>query len=238
MFSSESGKNGADIRIALDVVDELRWNAEITDVVLFSGDGDFVPVADHCRARGVAIHAVGIRRHTKALWQRSCDFHFYDEIIDTARSSESVRRESTTHVEPMRLLGEAMTAVPAGQWIDPAHVEPLIRRRNWAFDVSASSVGGIDELVTAGVSAGILERSPDAPHRVRSIQRLVEASPTPIDEPSAPPDATVSSLERSSRPTVFDPRPRRARDGLVLALGTAAGALIYALGRRIERHGR
>lgn len=160
MFSKDSGKNGADIRIALDVEEDLRWDNLITDVVLFSGDGDFLPVADLCRRRGVNVHAVGVRGSSGGLWQKWCRFHFYEEVTARQTSLASVREIATAAVDPVRLLQDALLRIPR-QWIDRNHLEAVMRRRNWAFSLQATGTGDIDQLIRSAVSQQLVEQSGD-----------------------------------------------------------------------------
>jgi len=45
LFNASGVKNGADIRLAVDAVEDLMRHPEITHVVLVAGDSDFVPLA-------------------------------------------------------------------------------------------------------------------------------------------------------------------------------------------------
>lgn len=156
LFSKNCGKNGADIRIALDVADEVSWNPAVTDVVLFSGDGDFLPVADLCRRRGIRMHAVGVRGSTNDLWRRWCAFRYLDQL-STQRPMAAVRKAATVGVDVVELLPAALAQLPAGRWVETRHLEPLMRRLNWAVDLSASHYTSTEALVQVAAAAGIVE---------------------------------------------------------------------------------
>src|SRR5699024_10160118 len=52
-------KNGADIRLAVDTVEDLYLMPDITHVVIVAGDSDYVPLAQRCRRLGRNVAARG-----------------------------------------------------------------------------------------------------------------------------------------------------------------------------------
>ena len=76
-----SAKNGADIRLCLDAVEDLgRWS-HIGTVIIVGGDSDFMPVAQKIRATGRRLVGVGTRKNTNRHWAVSChEFRYYDEL--------------------------------------------------------------------------------------------------------------------------------------------------------------
>src|ERR1700733_8636669 len=59
LFPLTSAKNGADIRLALDVVDDLRLHPQITHVVVVGSDSDYTALAQRCRTYGIRFVGVG-----------------------------------------------------------------------------------------------------------------------------------------------------------------------------------
>lgn len=77
-----SAKNGADIRLCLDAMDDIARFAHVGTVVVVGGDSDFMPLARRLKAAGVALVGVGARANTNRHWAASCDaFHFYDALV-------------------------------------------------------------------------------------------------------------------------------------------------------------
>jgi uncharacterized LabA/DUF88 family protein len=77
-----SAKNGADIRLCLDAVEDLGRFAHIGTVVIVSGDSDYMPLAQKVKALGRRIVGLGARKTTNAHWSTSCHgFHFYEDLI-------------------------------------------------------------------------------------------------------------------------------------------------------------
>ncbi len=77
-----SAKNGADIRLCLDALEDVARLAHVGTVVVVGGDSDFMPLAHKLRAAGVALVGVGARANTNRHWARSCDeFRYYDTLV-------------------------------------------------------------------------------------------------------------------------------------------------------------
>ena len=75
------GKNGADIRIAIDVMDVVFRQADITHVGIVSGDSDFTPLVMKLRESGKYVIGVGVRSNTSNYLAKACDhFSFYDDL--------------------------------------------------------------------------------------------------------------------------------------------------------------
>lgn len=79
--NSKRGKNAADIRIVLDVM-ELFYNGSdsFTHVLLVSGDGDFTELVHRLRAQGKTVIGMGVSGTTADYLVNACDkFVFYDK---------------------------------------------------------------------------------------------------------------------------------------------------------------
>lgn len=98
LFTASGVKNGADIRLAVDAVEDLMRHPEITHVVLVAGDSDFVPLAQSCKQLGRYVVGIGVAGSTSRALVAACN-----EFIDYA---------AVPGVEP---------AVPS---VDPSAAEP------------------------------------------------------------------------------------------------------------------
>jgi uncharacterized LabA/DUF88 family protein len=77
-----SAKNGADIRLCLDAMEDLGRLGHIGTVVVVSGDSDFMAMAQKIRALGRRVVGLGARNTTNAHWVTSChEFRFYEDLI-------------------------------------------------------------------------------------------------------------------------------------------------------------
>jgi hypothetical protein len=50
LFSTSSLKNGADIRLAVDVIEDVFRLADLTHIIIVAGDSDYIPLAQRCPA--------------------------------------------------------------------------------------------------------------------------------------------------------------------------------------------
>ncbi len=77
-----AAKNGADIRLCLDAMEDLTRFDHIGTVVIVSGDSDCMPAAQKIKAAGRRIIGVGARKTTNGHWATSCHgFHYYEDFV-------------------------------------------------------------------------------------------------------------------------------------------------------------
>ena len=80
-----SAKNGADIRLCLDAMEDLGRFEHIGTIVIVGGDSDFMPVATKIKAAGKTLIGMGDRKSTNRHWAKSChDFRYYENIVETS----------------------------------------------------------------------------------------------------------------------------------------------------------
>ncbi len=77
LFNASGVKNGADIRLAVDAVEDLMRHPGITHVVLVAGDSDYVPLAQSCKQLGRYVVGIGVAGSTSRALVSACD-----EFID------------------------------------------------------------------------------------------------------------------------------------------------------------
>ena len=76
-----SAKNGADIRLCLDAMEDVARFEHIDTVVIVSGDSDYMPIAQKLKAAGRTLVGIGARPFTNAHWAKSCHaFHYYETL--------------------------------------------------------------------------------------------------------------------------------------------------------------
>jgi uncharacterized LabA/DUF88 family protein len=78
-----STKNGADIRLCLDAVEDTGRFGHIGTVVVVAGDSDFMSLSQKIKAAGRTVIGVGTRKSTNRHWARSCHaFHYYEDLVE------------------------------------------------------------------------------------------------------------------------------------------------------------
>ncbi|HEX3706540.1 MAG TPA: NYN domain-containing protein [Mycobacteriales bacterium] len=90
MFPLSGTKNGADIRLAIDVIDDLSRYDYVNHVVIVAGDSDYVSLAQRCKRLGRTVIGVGVARSVGKYWRTACDvFRMYDALPGIAPSQPS-----------------------------------------------------------------------------------------------------------------------------------------------------
>jgi len=108
---TSGGKNGADIRLAVDVMEDLYRLTDLTHVVIVAGDSDYIALAQNAKRLGRTVIGIGVAGATSRALMAACDeFTDYDElpgvgprpqITTPRRGSRRASVESTgTSAEP------------------------------------------------------------------------------------------------------------------------------------------
>ena len=75
------GKNGADIRLAVDTVEDMFRLPDLTHVVIVAGDSDYIPLAQRCKRLGRYVVGVGVAGASSRALAAACDeFVIYDAL--------------------------------------------------------------------------------------------------------------------------------------------------------------
>ena len=81
LFPVSGTKNGADIRLAVDAMEDLSQYADITHVVIVGGDSDYVPLAQRIKQLGRFVVGIGVTGSTSRALIAACDeFSQYDAL--------------------------------------------------------------------------------------------------------------------------------------------------------------
>jgi NYN domain len=76
-------KNGADIRLSLDALEDTSRFGHLKTVVVIGGDSDFMPLAQKVKAAGLKLVGVGLQKATNRHWAKSChEFCYYESLVD------------------------------------------------------------------------------------------------------------------------------------------------------------
>jgi hypothetical protein len=91
------GKNGADIRLAVDAVEDMFRLPDLTHVVIVGGDSDYIALAQRCKRLGRYVVGIGVAGASSRSLAAACDeFVTYDALpgipTDTAQSAEPKKR--------------------------------------------------------------------------------------------------------------------------------------------------
>ncbi len=96
------GKNGADIRLAVDAVEDMFRLPDLTHVVIVGGDSDYIALAQRCKRLGRYVVGIGVAGASSRSLASACDeFVTYDALpgIDTpppAPAKKATKRAKST----------------------------------------------------------------------------------------------------------------------------------------------
>lgn len=187
LFSrGQHGKNGADIQMCVDMVEDLL-RLEVDVCVIVSGDSDFIGAAQKARQYGKRVIGIGVRGFSNRFFQRVCDeFKFYDMLVQQEVATPVTLDESgKMSLETAKGLLVAAVSRLATQFGDPsvlkARVKPMMLRLEPSFD-ERGVVAGEDEAGFANFSLfidacyDVIEEAPgDGDHTIRLRSGVVEA---------------------------------------------------------------
>jgi hypothetical protein len=91
------GKNGADIRLAVDAVEDMFRLPDLTHVVIVAGDSDYIALAQRCRRLGRYVVGVGVAGSTSRSLAAACDeLVTYDALPGIIPADASPRATART----------------------------------------------------------------------------------------------------------------------------------------------
>lgn len=90
-------KNGADIRLAVDAVEDMFRLPDLTHVVIVAGDSDYIPLAQRCKRLGRYVVGIGITGSISRSLTAACDEYVsYDALPGVpAVTSDAPKRRRT-----------------------------------------------------------------------------------------------------------------------------------------------
>jgi uncharacterized LabA/DUF88 family protein len=132
-----SAKNGADIKLSLDAVEDILRFPHISSIVIIGGDSDFIPLAQKIKAAGKDLVGVGCRATTNQYWANHCsDFKYYEAF--GAAIQQEVRESATTGVrDAVELITRAIAQISSRtgeKYVHKAAIRPMIKRLDPTFD--------------------------------------------------------------------------------------------------------
>ena len=81
------GKNGADIRLAVDAIEDMFRLPDLTHIVIVAGDSDYIALAQRAKRLGRYVVAVGVAGSTSRSLAAACDRMLsYDALAGVATS--------------------------------------------------------------------------------------------------------------------------------------------------------
>ena len=84
LFPLSATKNGADIRLSVDAVEDMFRIDDLSHIVIVAGDSDYVALAQKCKRLGRYVVGIGVAGGTSRALTASCDeYADYDALLST-----------------------------------------------------------------------------------------------------------------------------------------------------------
>ncbi|KRE31343.1 NYN domain-containing protein [Agromyces sp. Soil535] len=89
LFPLSATKNGADIRLSVDAVEDMFRIDDLSHIVIVAGDSDYVALAQKCKRLGRYVVGIGVAGGTSRALTASCDeYADYDALLTTDAAVE------------------------------------------------------------------------------------------------------------------------------------------------------
>jgi hypothetical protein len=136
------GKNGADIRLSVDAVEDMFRLPDLTHVVIVGGDSDYIALAQRCKRLGRFVVGIGVAGASSGSLASACDeFVTYDELpgvpnLPKKRSSQDPQKAATALLERALRIGLQKDDT---EWLHNSAVKAQMKRMDPSF--SEKSLG-------------------------------------------------------------------------------------------------
>ena len=165
-------KNGADIRLAVDTVEDMFRLPDLTHVVIVAGDSDYVPLAQRCKRLGRFVVGVGVAGSTAKSLAAACDqFDAYDALPGVARPTVEQKKDAAAPrtrtrkaaADPSADLLERALRLESDKedadWQHASAVKALIKRLDPSFSEKALGHKSFSDFVKAHPTVAEVDES-------------------------------------------------------------------------------
>lgn len=182
------GKNGADIRLAVDAVEDMFRLPDLTHVVIAAGDSDYIPLAQRCKRLGRYVVGIGVAGSSSRALAAACDeFVTYDALPGvpvlepSPEPAKRTRRNTTSEPEqpdPQAAATALLTrALNIGlekddvDWLHNSAVKAQMKRMDPSFSEKALGFKSFSDFLRSRTDVVELDES--------STTRMVRLKGTP-----------------------------------------------------------
>jgi len=153
-------KNGADIRLAVDAVEDMFRLPDLTHVVIVAGDSDYIALAQRCRRLGRYVVGVGVAGSTSQALAAACDeLVTYDAlpgISPEAGTTEDPQAVATRLLERALRLGHEKDDA---EWLHRSAVKSQMKRMDPSFSEKALGYRSFSDFVRSREAVAELDET-------------------------------------------------------------------------------
>ena len=187
-----SGKNSADIRLAVDAMDLCYAKEHLDTFVIVSGDSDFSPLVSKLRENNKSVIGLGMRDSSSKLLIDNCDeFIFYEDLTAPAAAEPSMASLPAKKASVFGLLSSTVRALirENKEILYSSMVKDTMKRKQPSFNESSYDYSTFSDLLEDARDNGIVE-----------LARNQKAGGTYVVTGLGPASASASASVRKSRP--------------------------------------
>ena len=155
-----TGKNSADIRLAVDAMEICLTKDHIDTFAILSGDSDFSPLVSKLKEFGKTVIGVGMKEATSSLLTEVCDeFIFYEDIKSSGGIPDYAAKVPKDRHECYQLLFETIDALQreSESFILASRLKDTMKRKRPQFSEGSYGYRSFTALLREAAKLGFIE---------------------------------------------------------------------------------
>lgn len=210
-----SGKNSADIRLAVDAMELCHGKEHIDTFVIVSGDSDFSPLVSKLRENDKAVIGMGMRNSSAHLLIANCDeYIFYDDLARERRAAAAapLERVPESQRQVFDFLLDTIRALlrEGRETLYSSLIKDAMKRKRPDFDEGRHGYPTFGDLLEDAQAHGLIEVTRDEKaSRTWVVKGITKRSRRGRTE-RAPESRRAAEAERSGSPAAAEAAPRKA----------------------------
>jgi uncharacterized protein (TIGR00288 family) len=176
-----TGKNSADIRLCVDVMDLCYSKEHINTFVIISGDSDFSPLVSKLKENGKVVIGLGMREATSDLLRDNCDeFIYYEDLEsedrDVKATASLVRDMNESHQSVFSLLLASCYALRREEYdtLYASLIKETMKRKDPAFTERSYGYKSFHRLLEDAEKKGLVKLAMDDAGRTLIVDKVGE----------------------------------------------------------------
>ncbi|MFH0947275.1 MAG: NYN domain-containing protein [Planctomycetota bacterium] len=198
-----SGKNSADMRLCVDVLDLCYSKAHIDTFVIVSGDSDFSPLVSKLKENGRHVIGLGMKDSTSALLRDNCDeFIYYEDLEAEAEPEfEELSDAGEKEREVFRLLIDSLEALRRENrdvyWA--SLIKETMQRKKPSFNETYYGFKSFSRLLEGAADRNLVTLSRDSHGRSLTVSAFGDEVARPANEKKGTEKTTTRKKTTRSR---------------------------------------
>ena len=153
-----TGKNSADIRLAVDAMEMCLTKDHIDTFAILSGDSDFSPLVAKLKEFGKTVIGVGMKESTSTLLAEVCDeFLFYEDIVSAGGVPDFTQKVSKDKHPCYQLLFETIDALQGESAVLASRLKDTMKRKRPQFSERSYGYRSFSMLLREASKLGFID---------------------------------------------------------------------------------